>query len=177
MRVTLDRQIQRRVGRMQIPHPWRPVGQPLDRHGPEHRLQRAPVTLLHPAADHPLIPGDLLKARLSHRPQRQMITEQAAQQLPPVNIKMLLKLGMREPGGVGPIKETDQRPKPLPASGKGISANRLARRPAAAAPADGCITAVTLPGRQDFTARGVKFATTGVEIGGHAGHLRGRRWT
>jgi len=25
--------------------------------------------------------------------------------------------------------------------------------------------------------RGVKFAATGVEIGGHVGHLRGRRWT
>ena len=29
---------------------------------------------------------------------------------------------------------------------------------------------------QEFIARGVKFATTGVEIGGHVGHLRGRRW-
>ena len=83
MRVTLHRQIQRRVGRMQTPHPRRPVGQPLHAHGPEHRLQRAHMTALHPAADHPLIPGDVLKALLAHRPQRQMIIKQTAQQLAP----------------------------------------------------------------------------------------------
>ena len=53
-----------------------------------------------------------------------MIIEQAAQQLPPMNIKMLLKLGMREPGGVRPIKEADQRLKPLPARGKRRTASR-----------------------------------------------------
>ena len=160
---------------MQIPHPRRPVGQPLHAHGPEHRLQRAHVTRLDPRARLSLIADDLLKALLAHRPQRQMIIQQAAQQLPPVNIKMLLKLAVREAGGVRPIKEADQRLEPLPARGKRITASRLARRAAAAAPSRGCILAVSPPGGQDFIARGVKFATTGVEIGGHAGHLRGRR--
>jgi hypothetical protein len=176
VRVALDRQIQRRVGGMQVPHPGRPVRPPPHAYGPEHRLQRAHVTILHAAADHSLIAGDLLKPRLAQGAQRQMITEQAAQQLPPVNINMLLKLGMRQAGGVGPIKEADQRLEPLPAGDKG-TAGRLARRAAATAPARGCGCglAVNLPGGQDFTARGVKFATTGVEIGDHAGHLRGRR--
>jgi hypothetical protein len=176
VRVALDRQIQRRVGGMQVPHPGRPVRPPPHAYGPEHRLQRAPVTILHAAADHSLIASDLLKPRLAQGAQRQMIIEQAAQQLPPVNIKMLLKLGMRQAGGVGPIKEADQRLELLPAGDKG-TAGRLARRAAAAAPARGfgCSLAVSLPGGQDFTARGVKFATTGVEIGDHAGHLRGRR--
>ena len=41
--MTLDRQIQRRVGGMQVPHPGCTVRQPLHRHRPEHRLQRAGV--------------------------------------------------------------------------------------------------------------------------------------
>ena len=133
--------------------------------------------MLDPAAEHPLIASDLLKARLAHGPQRQMIIKQAAQQLPPVNIEMLLKLGVREPASVHPIKKADQRLKLPPACGKRILASRLARQATAGAPTGGCIFAVSLPARQDFIARGVKFATTGVEIGGHAGHLRGRRCT
>jgi hypothetical protein len=131
------------------------------------------VTWLDPRARLSLIANDLLKALLAQRPQRQMIIKQAAQQLPPVNIKMLLKLRVREPGGVRPIKEADQRLKQLPARGKPSTASRAAR----AATTTTCIFAVSLLGRQDFIARGVKFAATGVEIGGHVGHLRGRRWT
>ena len=64
-----------------------------------------------------------------------MIIEQAAQQLPPMNVKMLLKLGVREPGRVRPIKEADQRLKPLPAGGKRRTASRTVRRATTAAPA------------------------------------------
>ena len=106
-----------------------------------------------------------------------MIIEQAAQQLPPVSVKMLFKLGVREPGRVRPIKEADQRLELLPARGKRRATSRIAGQAAGAVPGSGCSFAVGPPGRQDFSARGVKFATTGVEIGGHAGHLRGRRWT
>jgi len=158
---------------MEVPHPRRPVGQPFHAHGPEHRLKRPHVTWLDPRARRSLIADDLLKALLAQRPQRQMIIKQAAQQLPPLNIKTLLKLRVREPGSVRPIKEADQRLKQLPAGGKPGTASRAAR----AATTTTCILAVSLPGRQDFIARGVKFAATGVEIGGHAGHLRGRRWT
>ena len=70
MRVTLDRQIQRRVGRVQIPDPRRPVGQPLHAHGPEHRLKRSHVTWLDPRAHLSLIAGDLLQALLAQGPQR-----------------------------------------------------------------------------------------------------------
>ena len=135
------------------------------------------MSRLDPAADRPLITSDLLKARLAQRPQRQMIIEQAAQQLPPANIKMLLELRMRQAGSVRPIQEADQRRKPLPAGGKRSTASRPAGRAAVAAPAPGCIFAISLPGGRSSPPRGVKFATTGVEIGGHAGHLRGRRST
>jgi hypothetical protein len=82
--------------------------------------------LARPACAPFLIASDLLQALLAQGPQ--MIIKQAAQQLPPVNIKMLLKLGTREPGGVRPIKEADQRLKPLPAGGKGSTASRFAPR-------------------------------------------------
>jgi hypothetical protein len=124
VRVTLDRQIQCRVGGMQVPHPRRPIGQPLHAHGSEHRLQCTYVTWLDPGAYPSLIAGDLLEARLAHGPQRQMIIKQAAQQLPPVNIEVLLKLGMRQAGSVRPIKKADQRLELLPAGGKGSPASR-----------------------------------------------------
>jgi hypothetical protein len=123
------------------------------------------VTWLDPAAHLSFIAGDLLKARLPHRAQREMIIKQAAQQLPPANIKMLLKLGMREAGSVRSVKKADQRLEPLAAGGKGSAAVRIARRAAVAASRCGCIFAVSPCGRQDLIARGVKFATTGVEIG------------
>jgi hypothetical protein len=72
---------------------------------------------------------------------------------------------MREPRGVHPVQEADQRLQLLSAGGK------------AARTLGACNILTAPPGRQDFTTRGVKFATTGVEIGGHAGHLRGRRQT
>ena len=105
MGVTLDRQVQRRVGRMQIPDAGRPVRQPLDRHRPEHRLQRTPMTGLDPTARHTLITDDLVQALLADRAQREMVIEQPAQQLPPVAVKMLLKLGVREPAASVPSKK------------------------------------------------------------------------
>jgi hypothetical protein len=175
--VTLDRQIQRRVGRMPIPDAGRPVRQPLHGHGPEHRLQRPAVTGLDPAARHPLITDDLIQALLADRPQREMVIQQPAQQLPPVAREMLLKLGVRAPGGVRPVQEAQQQPELLTARRKPSRRGRIAARAAAPKLTSGCTIATRLRGRQEFTARGVRFATTGVEIGGHVGHLRGRRWT
>ena len=65
VRMTLDRQVERRVGGMQVPHPGCPVGQPLDRHGAEHGLQSADVTRLDPPAEDTLIAPDILKALLA----------------------------------------------------------------------------------------------------------------
>ena len=47
---------------------------------------------LDPRAPDALIADDLLKAPLAQRPQRQMIVQQAAQQLTTVTIKTLLQL-------------------------------------------------------------------------------------
>ncbi len=157
--MTLDRQIQDRVSRVQIPEPRCPVRQPLDTHGPEHRLQRARVTGLNPRTPDPLIADDLLEALLADCPQRQMISQQPAQQLPPVPVKTLLKLRVRQPSRIRPVQETDQRLELL-----------LAARERS------CTIAANRPLGQEFIARGVKFATAGVEIGDHVGHLRGRRW-
>ena len=88
--MTLDRQVQRRVGGMQVPKARRPVSEPLDRHRAEHRLKYARVTWLDSTASHPLIADYLLKARLADRAQRQMIIKQPPQQLPPVAVKTLL---------------------------------------------------------------------------------------
>jgi hypothetical protein len=177
VRVTLDRQVQRRVGGMQVPQSGRAVRQPLDRHGPEHRLKRTSVPALDPATRHPLIADHPLEALLADRPQRQMVIQQPPQQLPSVAVKTVLELGVREPRGVRPIQETQQRLELLTARTKASRYGRIARRVAAAATTSRCTIATRPPGRQDFTARGVKLATTGVEIGGHVGHLRGRRWT
>jgi hypothetical protein len=113
---------------MEVPHPRRPVRQPLHTHGPEHRLERPRVTWLEAAAHLSLIADDLLKVLLAQGPQRQMIVKQAAQQLTPVNIKMLLKLRVREPGGVRPIKGADQRLELLPAGGKPMRRGVMVRR-------------------------------------------------
>ena len=172
--MALHGQVQRRVGGMEVPDPRRPVRQPLHRHRPEHRLQRPSVPSLDPTARHALIADDLLKALLAHRPQRQMIIQQPPEKLPTLTVKLLLKLRVRQTGSVRSIQKAHERLELVPATSKRSGPSRIAQA-AAAAPFPCRIFAASLPGRQDFTARGVKFATTGVEIGGHAGHLRGRR--
>ena len=118
MRVALNRQVQRGVGRIQVAHPGRPVGQPLDPDRAEHRLERALVTRLEAAAYDLLVADDPLQTLLAQRPQGQVIVKQPAQQLPPVDREPFLKLGMREPGGVGSVQEVDQRLELLPAAGR-----------------------------------------------------------
>ena len=97
MRVTLHGQIQRRVSGMKVAHPGRPIRQPLNAEGPEHRLKGTNMTCLDPTADHPLFASDILTAVLADRPQRQMVIQQPAQQIAAIAIKVLLKLGVREP--------------------------------------------------------------------------------
>jgi hypothetical protein len=99
-----------------------------------------------------------------------MIIKQAPQQLAPVTVKTLLKLAMRQASGVGPVQKTNQRIKLLTATGK-PSRRTIPRPPTAIELTDKCTIPTSIPAGQDFTARGVKFTSTGVEIGGHAGHL------
>ena len=115
MRMALHRQIQRRVGGMEVPDPRRPICHPFHRHRPEHRLHGPSVPTLDPTARHALIADDLLKALLAHRPQRQMIIQQPAQQLPALTVKTLFQFGMREPSSVCPIQKAHQRLKLLSA--------------------------------------------------------------
>jgi hypothetical protein len=132
---------------------------------------------LDPTARHPLITHDLIKALLTDRPQRQMIIQQQAQQLPPVTVKALLKPGVIQASRVGPVKEPDQRLELLTTRSKPCHHSRLAEQATGVAILSDCTITTTPPERQDFTHRRVKFTSTGVEIGGHVGHLRGRRRT
>ena len=87
-----------------------------------------------------------------------MMSHRPAQQLPPVPVKTLLKLRVRQPSLIRAVQDTDQRLELL-----------LAARERS------CTIAAKRRLGLEFIARAVKFATTGVEIGGHVGHLRGRR--
>jgi hypothetical protein len=118
------------------------------------------VTRLDPTAGNTLVARHVPEPLLARRSQRQMIIKQPPQQLAAVAIETLLKLPMRQASGVRPIQKADRRLELLPAGSK-----------------PSCNIAISLPDGQDFSAERVKFATTGVEIGGHVGHLRGRRWT
>jgi hypothetical protein len=104
-----------------------------------------------------------------------MIIQEPPQQLAAVTVNTLLKLGVREPGRVRAVQEADQRLKLLVARAEPGRSHGISRRATADTSKLGCTIAITLPGRQDSIPRGAKFATTGVEIGGHVGHLRGRR--
>ena len=147
VRMALDRQVQRRVGRMQVPHSGRPIGQPFDPHRPEHRLQRARVTGLDPPAPSPLNARDLTDALLPRGPQRQMIRQQPAQQLARVRSS-----GPQDrhaqPCGIGSVEKAqrartaDRSPQTQPGP-----ANRRAR----CTPV--CSIAIRLPAGQDLTAR------------------------
>jgi hypothetical protein len=99
-----------------------------------------------------------------------MIIKQAPQQLAPVAVKALLKLAMRQTSSVAPVQKAHQRLKLLTASGK--PSRRAITRPATAVKlTDDCTITTSLHAGEDFIARRVTFTSTGVEIGGHAGHL------
>ena len=77
--MTLNRQVQRRISRMQVAVSERPVGHPGDRHLTEHRPQHAAMIVFNPTAGHLIVtdhrlqtlltdralaPGDLVEARV-----------------------------------------------------------------------------------------------------------------
>src|ERR1039458_173144 len=159
---------------MQVPKSRRPVRQRLHAHCPEHALKRPGVPGLNAPASDSFIAGHLLEALLADRPQREMIIKQPAQQLPPVAVKTLLELGVRETRGAGSVQKANQSLKLLTTTTKPRHPSSITQ-PAAAGSC--CIVATNLPVRQEFITRRVKFPTTGVDIGGHVGHLHGRRCT
>src|ERR1035438_3033549 len=106
-----------------------------------------------------------------------MVIKQTAQQLAPVAVDALLKLAMSQASGVRPVQKANQRLKLLTARTKPSLPSRIAQLGGAVALTFSRTITTSLPAGKDFIARGVKFATTGVEIGGHVGHLRGLRRT
>ena len=131
---------------------------------------------LDPTASHLVITNNRLQALLTDRAEREMVIKQPSQQLPPVTVKTLLQASVIQASSVGPVHETDQRLELLTAGSEPIR-RPLAALAAGVAVLSDCTITTTAPERQDFAHRRVKFPRTGVEIGGHVGHLRGRRWT
>ena len=65
--VTLNRQVQRRISRMQVAVSGRAVRHPRDRHLPEHRPQHTPMIVFDPTAGHLVITDNQLQALLTDR--------------------------------------------------------------------------------------------------------------
>ena len=120
-----------------------------------------------PAAGHLVITDNRVQALLTDRAQREVVIKQPAQQLPPVTVKTLLKLGMFQASGVGPVHEADQRLELLTARREPFHHSRLAALAVGVAAQFDCTIITAAPERQDFAHRRVKFPSTGVEIGGH----------
>jgi hypothetical protein len=166
MGVTLNRQVQRRISRMQVAVSERPVGHPGDRHLPEHRPQHAAMIVFNPTAGHLIVTDHRLQTLLTDRAEREMVIKQPAQQLPAVTVKALLQPRVIHASRIGPVHEADQRLELLTASSEPTH-HRLAALTAGVAIPSDCTITTTAPERQDFTHRRVKFNSTGVEIGGH----------
>ncbi len=166
MGVALNRQVQRRVSRMQILASARAVRHPRDRHLPEHRPQHTPMISFDPTTGHLVFTDNLGKALLTDGAQREMVIKQPAQKLPPVTVKTLLKPGVIKTSRVGPVHETDQRLELLTTRREPVH-RRVAALAASVADLSERTTTTTAPERQDFAHRRVKFNSTGVEIGGH----------
>jgi hypothetical protein len=122
---------------------------------------------LDPTASHLVITNNRLQALLTDRAEREMVLKQPSQQLPPVTVKTLLKLGMFQASSVGPIHEADQRLKLLTARRESCHHSRHAALATGVAAHFDCTIITAAPELQDFTDRRVKFTSTGVEIGGH----------
>jgi hypothetical protein len=82
VRVLAHRQVQRRVGRVQVGAAATPVGQPGDSHLTDHRGQPTLVIGLDCTAGHALGVDDVVATDLAQRPQVQVILEQLPHQLP-----------------------------------------------------------------------------------------------
>ena len=121
---------------------------------------------LDPTASHLVITNHLLEALLTDRAEREMVVKQPSQQLPPVTVKTLLKLGMFQASSVGPVHEADQRLELLTTRSEPIRRRPAGLAAGVAAHFD-CTIITTAPELQDFAHRRVNFTSTGVENGGH----------
>jgi hypothetical protein len=95
--VLADRQVERRVGRVQVGMPLAPVGQPFDLDLPEHGAKCPPVAGLHPTARHLADIEHLLEAWFVTGSQLEMVLQQPTQQLTPAQVELLLQLAVGEP--------------------------------------------------------------------------------
>jgi len=117
VRVFLGRQVEHRVGGMQVGLPGCAVGQPRDLDRPEDGGKLAGVAGLDSASTDPVGGRDIDPA-LPHRPQVQVVLEQLAQQGAALDVEAVLELGVGEHGGVGAVEEGEHRVEPLTAGGE-----------------------------------------------------------
>ena len=87
-------QVEQAVGRVQVLRAALAVGPPLDRHLAKDALKLALMALLGPPSGNARAVDHLLKTLLTHRAQRQMIPQQAAQQLTAPELELLLQLAV-----------------------------------------------------------------------------------
>ena len=94
--MTLDGQIQRRVGRTQVDAPPMPVREPVNIDRAEDRGQRAVMPALHRAI-HGAVSIDNLETYFAHGAQVQMLLKETTQQLSALHIELHFQLPVRQP--------------------------------------------------------------------------------
>jgi hypothetical protein len=110
------------------------IGQPAHLHLAEDQLQLAGVVGLDGAACHPVGVGDVVAARLAHRPQLQVVLGELAHQLAALSVELDLQLGVVQPGGLAALQPAHQPLEDLPGRLKvprlacGVLARRAHRR-------------------------------------------------
>jgi hypothetical protein len=131
VRVLFLRQVQRRIGRIQVRRPRRAVGHPGDRHLPEHRGQAPLMAGLRAGARHPVRAGHLAATLFPGRTKVQMILQQQPEHLPGVSLQLRLQPGVAQVTGRGPLQPRHHRTEPRPRlpedAQRGIGHGGLAR--------------------------------------------------
>ncbi len=125
VRMTLGRQVQQRVGGVQVGGAARAVGTTLDLQFTEDAGQPPLVPGLNGAAAHAVGIDDRLDPSLAVGPQVQMILQEPAQQLATLDLEPLLELCVRHRGGLITLQPADQRLKP---SARPVKATRSGSR-------------------------------------------------
>jgi hypothetical protein len=108
------REVQGRVGGVQVRRARRPVRDPGHRHLAEHRGQGTAMPGLGAGPRDPVRAGHLPEAGFPGRPQVQVVLEQLAQQLPAVGVQQGLQLGGPQPGCLFAAEPARHHLEPLP---------------------------------------------------------------
>jgi len=140
VRVFLDRQVQRRVRRVQVDPSSGPVGDPRHAHLTEPGGQPSPVSTLGPATPVSLDVDHIGQALLPHRPKIETVLQQLPQQRQPIGVQPFFQLSMGHPGRLATGQPRHQPVKPRVRRGeRGLGAVGCVRlHPAPSSSVFGC---------------------------------------